>query len=63
MSSIEARPRLMAVCDDCGSAYAAVEQSDGRIAPIGRLNGCACGSTEFSEYGTAPDADAGVADD
>jgi len=45
---------MMAACDHCGAVYAAIEQSDGTIAPIGRLSGCRCGSTEFSELD--PDA-------
>lgn len=44
----------MAVCEECGAVYAAIEKSDGSLAPIGRLSGCRCGSTEFSEL----DADA-----
>ncbi len=38
--------RMMAVCERCGSAYAARVLSDGRIRPIG-VESCSCGSTDF----------------
>jgi predicted nucleic acid-binding Zn-ribbon protein len=50
MPSIKDQPRLIARCEACGSVYAAVEMPNGRIAPIGRLEGCKCGSSDFSEY-------------
>lgn len=43
------RTRLVAVCEDCGSMYAAFELPDGEIRPIGNRKGCAsCNGTEFS---------------
>ncbi|WP_459889095.1 hypothetical protein [Halostagnicola bangensis] len=41
--------RTMGVCADCGSAYAAREQADGSVLPIGVRNGCTCGGTTFLE--------------
>ncbi len=46
------RERMMAVCVNCGSAYAAREQSDGGFVPIGNPGGCECGGTEFSKVET-----------
>lgn len=40
--------RLMVECDDCGTAYAAVETDDGRTLPIGSKGSCDCGGTDFS---------------
>ncbi|WP_170155535.1 hypothetical protein [Halopiger aswanensis] len=37
--------RVVAVCEQCGSAYAAV-RSDGTLRPIG-VETCSCGSDEF----------------
>ncbi|WP_225335780.1 hypothetical protein [Halomicrobium urmianum] len=40
--------RLVAVCADCGAAYAARVLKDGGIKPIGTKGGCSeCGGTEF----------------
>lgn len=38
--------RVLAVCVDCDSAYAARRWPDGDVKVIGR-DGCSCGSTEF----------------
>ncbi len=39
---------LLAICDRCGNAYAAIITDDGEIVPIGSRNGCRCGGTSFS---------------
>lgn len=41
------RERTVALCQSCGSAYAAQIWTDGTIQPIGTRIGCDCGSTEF----------------
>ncbi|MHC3438205.1 hypothetical protein ACYJ1Y_08885 [Natrialbaceae archaeon A-gly3] len=38
--------RVMAVCEHCGSAYAAKVLQDGNVRPIGQ-DACSCGSEEF----------------
>lgn len=44
----EEQRRLLAVCTQCSSVYAAVELSDGSVQPIGRRKGCAsCGADDF----------------
>ncbi|MDQ2051219.1 hypothetical protein RBH26_12090 [Natronolimnohabitans sp. A-GB9] len=44
----DAKRRTVAVCDECGSLYAALEIDEGDFRPIGRRDGCECGSTAFS---------------
>ena len=39
--------RMIAACEHCGALYAALEISDEKIRPIGRRDGCQCGSTDF----------------
>ncbi|USZ72024.1 hypothetical protein NGM15_01565 [Natronosalvus halobius] len=46
--------RVIAVCRNCGSGYAARRWPDGEVQPIGS-EGCNCGSTEL----IAVDEDAG----
>jgi len=40
---------LLAICDECGSAYAATITNDGDVLPIGARNGCRCGGKTFSQ--------------
>ncbi|ELY52578.1 hypothetical protein [Natronolimnohabitans innermongolicus] len=40
--------RTIAACDECGSLYAALEITADEFRPIGRRDGCECGSTAFS---------------
>ena len=39
--------RTIAMCEECGALYAALEIDDG-YRPIGRRDGCQCGSTAFT---------------
>ncbi|ADD07498.1 uncharacterized protein Nmag_3960 (plasmid) [Natrialba magadii ATCC 43099] len=36
--------KVAAVCDGCGTAYAAIEREGGTIQPIGHPNGCCDGA-------------------
>lgn len=48
MGGSDETPRLIAACRDCGSMYAALKRSSGKIQPIGTRNGCSsCDGTEF----------------
>lgn len=40
--------RTIAACEQCGSLYAALEINDEQFRPIGRRDGCECGSTDFT---------------
>ena len=40
--------RTIAMCEQCGALYAALEIGDGDFRPIGRRDGCQCGSMEFT---------------
>ncbi|WP_222918125.1 hypothetical protein [Natrinema sp. SYSU A 869] len=40
--------RTIAVCEQCGALYAALELAEDKLRPIGRRDGCQCGSTDFS---------------
>lgn len=40
--------RTIAACEQCGSLYAALEISTGEFRPIGRRDGCECGSMDFT---------------
>ena len=40
--------RTIAMCEECGALYAAFEISTGEYRPIGRRDGCQCGSMEFT---------------
>lgn len=41
--------RFLAICANCGAAFAGMTVSDGNIQAIGCREGCAsCGSTDFS---------------
>ena len=40
--------RTIAMCEECGALYAAFEISDGEFRPIGRRDGCQCGSMQFT---------------
>ncbi|WP_226377488.1 hypothetical protein [Haloterrigena turkmenica] len=53
----------MAVCEECGSVYAARQWPDGTIRVIGQ-EGCSCGATRFevaddSEGESPPDPNTG----
>ncbi|QLG48444.1 hypothetical protein [Natrinema halophilum] len=48
MDDADANRRTIAACEHCGALYAALEFSNETIRPIGRRDGCRCGSTEFS---------------
>ncbi|QRV16899.1 hypothetical protein JMJ58_08545 [Haloterrigena salifodinae] len=39
--------RGTAICENCGSVFAARIWPDGRIRPIGSPANCPCGGTEF----------------
>ena len=47
MGSDENR-RTIAMCEECGALYAALEIDDDEYRPIGRRDGCQCGSTVFT---------------
>ncbi|WP_226022518.1 hypothetical protein [Halomicrobium salinisoli] len=48
MGDTDEGTRLVAVCTDCGAAFAARVLQDGGIKPIGTKGGCSeCGGTEF----------------
>ncbi|WP_342707624.1 hypothetical protein [Natronorubrum texcoconense] len=36
------------MCEECGALYAALEISEDDYRPIGRRDGCQCGSLEFT---------------
>ncbi|WP_436344970.1 hypothetical protein [Natronorubrum sp. FCH18a] len=40
--------RSIAMCDECGALYAALEIGEDDFRPIGRRDGCQCGSLEFT---------------
>lgn len=40
--------RTIAACEQCGALYAALELGEDKFRPIGRRDGCQCGSTEFT---------------
>ncbi|MGQ3410740.1 hypothetical protein [Natrinema versiforme] len=48
MDESDANRRTIAACEQCGALYAALELSDDKLRPIGRRDGCRCGSTAFS---------------
>ncbi len=47
MNGNEESRKVAAVCESCGSAYAAVEHQNGEIRPIGSPAGC-CGDAELA---------------
>lgn len=49
MDETDETQRTIAACDQCGALYAALELSDDKLRPIGRRDGCQCGSTSFSD--------------
>ena len=49
VSAGDREKRGIAVCVDCGAAYAVREESDGTLLPIGSPDGCSCGGTVFEE--------------
>ncbi|NUB91659.1 hypothetical protein HTZ84_09245 [Haloterrigena sp. SYSU A558-1] len=51
--------RVMAVCEECGSVYAAREWPDGTVRVIGQ-EGCSCGATSFE---VADDSEGGSPSD
>lgn len=42
-----AKTKAAARCTECDSAFAVWQSSEGRIVPIGSVDGCSCGGTEF----------------
>lgn len=40
--------RFVAVCENCGAAFAAMETEGGDRFPMGSRTGCSCGCAEFS---------------
>ncbi|WP_121741317.1 hypothetical protein [Natronorubrum halophilum] len=48
MGDSDKTTRTIAVCEDCGTLYAALEISNEEFRPIGRRDGCECGSTDFT---------------
>lgn len=44
----EENRRTIAMCEECGALYAALELTDDTFRPIGRRDGCRCGSTDFT---------------
>ncbi|TYL38163.1 hypothetical protein CV102_13235 [Natronococcus pandeyae] len=44
MNGDEESRKVAAVCDSCGTVYAAVERQDGDVRPIGSPAGCCSGS-------------------
>lgn len=40
--------RSIAMCKECGALYAALEITEDDFRPIGRRDGCQCGSLEFT---------------
>ncbi|MXV61956.1 hypothetical protein GS429_07775 [Natronorubrum sp. JWXQ-INN-674] len=40
--------RTIAACEQCGSLYAALKIGDDQFRPIGRRDGCECGSMAFT---------------
>jgi hypothetical protein len=46
VGAIAVTEHILAICEECGSAYAAKLIKDGRIRPIGR-DTCSCGGTRF----------------
>ena len=51
MEGSDANRRTIAACEECGSLYAAIELDDETLRPIGRRDGCQCGSTAFTAVG------------
>ncbi|THE66205.1 hypothetical protein D8Y22_03850 [Salinadaptatus halalkaliphilus] len=47
VTSEESKPKLAAACVSCGWVCAAAKRSDGTVVPIGRPQGCDCGSSSF----------------
>ena len=41
------REKVAAQCRDCGAVYSAWVLADGTVQPIGRKDGCRCGSSGF----------------
>ncbi|MBZ6496578.1 hypothetical protein [Natrinema longum] len=54
MSEGDEDETVMAACTACESVFAAKETANGTILPIGRPQGCQCGSTDFEPV-TTPD--------
>ncbi|ELY67547.1 hypothetical protein [Natrinema versiforme] len=48
MDESDGNRRTIAACEQCGALYAALELADDKLRPIGRREGCRCGSTAFS---------------
>lgn len=48
MDGTDENRRTIAACEQCGALYAALELAEDKIRPIGRRDGCQCGSTDFS---------------
>lgn len=54
MRNPEEKPRTVALCENCGAAFAAVVLDDGGIEPMGLGDGCGtCGATEFEPMNKA----------
>lgn len=51
--SKEEHQDVLATCNRCGSAYAAIITEDGKILPLGARNGCRCGGTSFTEVSSS----------
>lgn len=49
MGAAQKANRIVAVCTDCGSTYAARLWPDGEIRLIGTGADCPCGGTEFRQ--------------
>ncbi|PGF16579.1 hypothetical protein CP556_10915 [Natrinema sp. CBA1119] len=49
--------KVVATCTSCGSVFAAQIVSDGSVLPIGRPQGCQCGSDEFEPATSSRDRD------
>lgn len=57
MNGDEASRKVAAVCESCGTAYAAVKHQNGDIRPIGSPAGCCSGSELTVVDDESPDSD------